>query len=194
MKQRSQRSCARVHCGLLDAKPQIFSPPCAPRASGACDIPSAPQRALAFSDIPSAPKRALAFSDIPSASKRALALSGRCDTGKRARCASTLARVGLASALSLVTAGCNFTDFSKTKPIPTPDAGLVPEPACLKSIALSDAGITPVALWTFDNKQNGGEWLDNQGAHALAPAADPAADAGATLADYPRINGDGQSL
>jgi len=114
--------------------------------------------------------------------------SCRCGTAKR---------VGVAArwlVSAFLVAGCNFTDFSKTS-APEIDAGPFAEPACLNSGSLGDAGVTPVAHWTFNRSVEDGQWLqDDLNAHPLVAAADDA-DAGvAAPAKYPRINGEGQSL
>lgn len=134
-----------------------------------------------------------ARSSIAQSANRALASSGRSGTWNRARCASTLASAALPLALNLLTAGCNFTDFSKTKPLVTSDAGPAPEPACVMPTEL-DQLPTPIAHWTFNGTADGGQWNDEQGAFPLVPAADAPASAPAALAAQPRINGQGQSL
>jgi hypothetical protein len=96
-----------------------------------------------------------------------------------------------AALASIITVGCNFTDFSKTI---QPEESVI-EPACLEPAVLSDAGIPTVAHWTFNGGVQDGQWLDEQGAHALIAGADLHADAGTAAAvDFPRINGEGQSL
>lgn len=112
----------------------------------------------------------------------------RCGAGTRLGGASRLL-VG-----AVVVTGCNFTDFSKTSN-PEIDAGVATEPACLKPSTINDAGVSPVAHWTFDNVLSDRQLLDDNQFHLLIPSADDQADAGvAALVEHPSINGGGQSL